>query len=352
MPHNKLRIFVTTDAPIMKKRIVWVDWAKALCMFLVVLGHSHIQESDYFASQFIYSFHMPFFFFISGLLCTRDISFWSIKKDLKFLILPYLTFGLTNIVWGIMRVRSFNMYSVMEQLKSLVIGDDASIGAIWFLPALFICKQLFLVIKLSLKYNRLLYYGLIILSFLPIYFISANNYNMYFFADSALCGLPFFCMGNLLYPLISNLHLETVSRLGIAILLLSLALCLSYSNGQVVIAECSYGRSVILYYLNSVSAILAITLFCTTIERKNRFIRAASYGTIVILGFHGYILTVFNYYLPIIFGITPHGNSIPVAILYSAVAYGICYLLILKFDKYLPAPFGLKGNLEHLLSVH
>jgi len=47
-------------------RIIWIDWAKSLCMVLVVFGHCHFQ--DHLLSHIIYSFHIPLFFFLSGLL--------------------------------------------------------------------------------------------------------------------------------------------------------------------------------------------------------------------------------------------------------------------------------------------
>ena len=34
-------------------RIVWIDYAKSLCMFLVILGHTHLQESQHFVIQVI-----------------------------------------------------------------------------------------------------------------------------------------------------------------------------------------------------------------------------------------------------------------------------------------------------------
>ncbi len=45
-----------------KRRIIQVDWAKSICMFLVVFGHCHIQPSLQLISQVIYSFHIPLFF--------------------------------------------------------------------------------------------------------------------------------------------------------------------------------------------------------------------------------------------------------------------------------------------------
>lgn len=38
-------------------RILWIDWAKSIGMFLVILGHCHIRESEQIVTQYIYSFH-------------------------------------------------------------------------------------------------------------------------------------------------------------------------------------------------------------------------------------------------------------------------------------------------------
>ena len=52
-------------------------------MYLVILGHCHIRESEHFVVQFVYSFHMMFFFFLSGMLCKRELCIASLKKDTK-----------------------------------------------------------------------------------------------------------------------------------------------------------------------------------------------------------------------------------------------------------------------------
>ena len=51
-----------------KRRIVWVDWMKALLIFFVVVGHTKIESSGSNLTSFIYLFHVPAFFFISGFL--------------------------------------------------------------------------------------------------------------------------------------------------------------------------------------------------------------------------------------------------------------------------------------------
>ncbi|MCF0193574.1 MAG: acyltransferase family protein [Bacteroidaceae bacterium] len=44
-------------------RLYWIDWAKARGIILVVLGHMHSP-----LSHWIFVFHMPMFFMISGYL--------------------------------------------------------------------------------------------------------------------------------------------------------------------------------------------------------------------------------------------------------------------------------------------
>lgn len=45
----------------MKERVIWVDWAKAIGICLVVLGHYMLPNTD--VRGYIFMFHMPLFFF-------------------------------------------------------------------------------------------------------------------------------------------------------------------------------------------------------------------------------------------------------------------------------------------------
>lgn len=47
------------------KRIDWVDVAKGVGIFLMVMGHSSMPDA---VNRWIYSFHMPLFFLLSGLV--------------------------------------------------------------------------------------------------------------------------------------------------------------------------------------------------------------------------------------------------------------------------------------------
>ena len=47
------------------ERYTWIDCIKGIGIFLVVLGHIY---KDNYIGQWIYSFHMPLFFMLSGYL--------------------------------------------------------------------------------------------------------------------------------------------------------------------------------------------------------------------------------------------------------------------------------------------
>lgn len=75
-------------------RINWIDVAKAIGILLIVL--SHTLENGLFR-QAIFSFHVPLFFFLSGL------TFHAVKKGVwkkRFfrLYLPYIIFSIVSIM--------------------------------------------------------------------------------------------------------------------------------------------------------------------------------------------------------------------------------------------------------------
>lgn len=90
------------------KRIGWVDYAKGIGIFLVVLGHvlrgllpailspSPLTQA---IDQWIYTFHMPLFFFLSGLFIVR-----SAAKPLPTLVQDKLqTIAYPYFVWSLLQ---------------------------------------------------------------------------------------------------------------------------------------------------------------------------------------------------------------------------------------------------------
>ena len=73
------------------QRIEWIDALKGIGIILVLIGHCNIENIN----QYIYLFHMPLFFMISGFCWNveknRSILFSDfIKKKFKAYVVPYL----------------------------------------------------------------------------------------------------------------------------------------------------------------------------------------------------------------------------------------------------------------------
>lgn len=70
------------------QRLEWIDITKGFAIILMVFGHSSIPKS---ISNYIWSFHMPLFFIISGFLynASKYKSPLSLsKKDIIHLLYP------------------------------------------------------------------------------------------------------------------------------------------------------------------------------------------------------------------------------------------------------------------------
>ena len=82
----------------MVKRVHYLDYAKGIAIILVVLGHIFSEGN---IKTYIYSFHMPLFFIISGYLFNYSNlnSFKEfIYKRINGILIPYCTFSIINIL--------------------------------------------------------------------------------------------------------------------------------------------------------------------------------------------------------------------------------------------------------------
>ena len=77
------------------KRIAWIDNAKAIAIFFIVLGH-RLPSGE--LCGYLYSFHVPMFFFLSGLTFSADKSPQKyLKEKATRILIPYFAFSLVSI---------------------------------------------------------------------------------------------------------------------------------------------------------------------------------------------------------------------------------------------------------------
>jgi fucose 4-O-acetylase-like acetyltransferase len=147
-----------------QKRVGWVDHAKGIGIFLVVLGHVlgglqdasilHHSVWDEFVVRFIYSFHMPLFFFIAGLFVQRSankpISRFFLDK-LSVIVYPYFVW---SFLQGIIEIASAHYINHPTSALALLKIIYSPIKQYWFLYTLFIILMLYKFsydLKLSAK---------------------------------------------------------------------------------------------------------------------------------------------------------------------------------------------------------
>lgn len=139
------------------KRIAWVDYAKAIAIIGIIVGHfapyfSHVLTWAHPLCELMYSFHVAAFFLLSGYTTKQGIMpARKIASFAKTCFLPYLVAGILSIAvcmvftpnknpveWGAALLYASGAYN-----GELVAGypfGAAVIGAVWFLPALFFGK--------------------------------------------------------------------------------------------------------------------------------------------------------------------------------------------------------------------
>ncbi len=108
-----------------ENRIDWIDISKGIGIILVVLGHTIVPQirgesrAAEFLWIFIYSFHMPLFFFLSGYLFEMGIEKYTNKKHFflskaRKLLLPYLFFSVFAYVFIAFALRIDKLAAVLE----------------------------------------------------------------------------------------------------------------------------------------------------------------------------------------------------------------------------------------------
>ena len=173
-----------------KQRIEWIDMAKGYGIILVILGHCDIP----LFTDYIYAFHIPLFFFLSGYVYTIKDSFviFSYNKVRK-MIIPYFCLCIPMIFFelyfGNKGLVGFD--GILTEAYNFILQERHT--TLWYLSTLILI--VFIMYPL-LKYKfRFLSIIIIISSFCGLllwrYKIMALPWNI----DAVLVVLPFFYVG-------------------------------------------------------------------------------------------------------------------------------------------------------------
>ena len=190
-----------STTPAQKQYYQWIDIAKVIGIFLVIYGHGGLSDST--VRDFIYTFHMPLFFVLSGLLYKPLSPIETIKKDWRTLLIPYLILNATCLLMfvGIAFLQgNLTWLFLWKRLGAIALGLGYSTqqwmpvsSPCWFLIALFLCRLLLSLIHRH--FTRTTLSALCIISVITAILMSALTIDTLIPIGSAVMAMPFVGVG-------------------------------------------------------------------------------------------------------------------------------------------------------------
>lgn len=123
----------------MEKRIGYIDIAKGLGILVIVLAHNDLAAYHPTLHKFIYAFHIPLFFFLSGMFFRPERTFWeTLKRRFNTLMKPYF-FALFMIYLGEATFGNMSFENIAGRIAKSMYATGHYIDwvQLWFIPHLF-----------------------------------------------------------------------------------------------------------------------------------------------------------------------------------------------------------------------
>lgn len=334
------------------------DILKAIGIILVVIGHS---KSPF--TRFIYLFHMPLFFFISGYFYKEEYSkkpVILIQKRLKTLWVPFVFYSSILLVFhnlfcdmniysnnnffkGANRIEKYNLIEFLNSFGR-ILGFERTeqlAGAFWFLETLFIVNIIFVSVNYCI--NRLVknkfeeitrLVTIFIIFFVGVAFSYGKlDTNRNF--EVAFITTMFFYWGYLYKKYQKKIKINNI-------LLIPCVAILSYSSfkGQVDLVRNIIVNPIFLLGNSAIGIYLMVGIanIITNVKKKFKLIDYIGENTVIILCIHFLAFRMVNFVQVIIYDM-PYYRIATHSVLNGNngwwIVYSIVGLLIPLFIKYI-----------------
>lgn len=307
-------------------RFLFIDILKGIAILLIVYGHLIPGLLPCFA-EYVSTFNIPVFFFVSGLLYNNDkyknkFNIF-LKGRLKGLIVPYIFLSIIVL---------FGYFYVEEPFLNFV-NHCVFYGwggyALWFIPVLFLVELLYYIIsKLELKWIIISIVFSVLFSYVSSRMFGYVNYNILL----VFCGVFYYGIGNISRRLITFWSTMRFSQMVLLSLLgLSLSLPYVYSNNSIMPEWFINSIPSLLNYFTPLGAILMLIQISLFIEKQGRcflveILSICGKYSLIILAFHQIVCVLFQSFLPS-----------KIAILSTAI---VLIVLVISIPRYFPWLIG------------
>ncbi len=272
------------------QRVAYLDYARVIVALLVIVGHLVTYDCRGNGRMYIYAFHMPFFFMVSGMLHKyRGAIEW--RKYARTLLLPAAVFigayiAISSVLfyldfWDYAAVYhrplpsgviGIGMDQVYVTLKGIARGTQIANIPCWFLLALFWCKVMTDVLEKYKRYLYLLIGGGILL------FILMYKFNV-LYLKQALMAFPIYYIGYKYKNAIDG-WLNVKFPFLVMIVLFAIFILSARFNGRTSMSLVRFGAhklySIPLFYLNGFVASMAVLYFSSLFKERQLVVNVAN----------------------------------------------------------------------------
>lgn len=266
----------------------------------MIIGHRGLVDEQY--TKFIFSFHMPMFFILSGVLYHPVSPIETITKVSKTLLLPFV---IITCIWLIYKsILIIKNKIAVEILVSYILGSFISPGNnymsfhpiceyLWFLIAL---AEIRVILSFSNNICKMIFISCVclLLNLLFKHF----DIHLPFALNSAFLAMPFFVIGYIGSNLFINSKTKIINYVCFLFCIIVTSM-LSLHNERVDINNNIFGNNIILYLLCGLIGTIGIFSLSKILSYNiNHYIlsvvRTLSSGTLLIIGFSAFITSIYQ----------------------------------------------------------
>lgn len=318
------------------ERVHWIDIARGIGIIFIIYAHM-LGSRD--LRYLFYSFHIPLFFFLSGVVYNHkkySNFFTFFKKSAKGLLLPYFIFAFISYILWLTQLKTSGLFSQenIRQFLSIFYGNSnnglmAFNNILWFLPTLFVTRLLFAFINRIFAKAKVLIFVLILFSvFGYLFSIFAANIKFPFGAETAISAVVFYAAGFLWNQSEKAKLLLSKYKYFLFVSLLIIGTYISTIEfnhyGQQIDMRLSHLNNYFSFYLAAFSGIFAWISF-SIILGKNSLLEKIGRNSLILFAWH---LIVFDY-LTIILNTFLSANAIKNIQLFIPPAYTLAAIIII-----------------------
>ena len=332
----------------MKNRLDWVDITKGLGMILVIVGHC-----VYFGKtmhNWIFSFHMPMFFILSGLFVKSRPIKHELKRKARSLLVPYFLFSMLGLGITLLIPVWRNKYGLKGLIYDIYMSspDYINISSIWYLVCLFISMILLqYVIKLKERTQWIIIILMALIGFVfgsiheTIFFLPGKR--LPFNLDVVPVSMLFLFLGyrykDNIFAFVDVINKHMVKLLFFLSVTGIVSVILSVINGRVNLHGLTY-NNVFVYFLAALFGSTFVVCVSSLVERlhsknilKNGLIWCGR-NSIKILGVQSIAIRLYILFVNEVFGTQYELYHLPIEHVYvsSFVVTFFSIIIVVLFD--------------------